>query len=94
MNYLELNDLVGISDGGTSHPKWPTKRRLPYLELFHESGDGGRGVDEDDAEAAGRVHGGEAGEDVGAGAVPETDHHLHAKVVQHVHQVLADLQGM
>ena len=68
------------------------KPLLPYLELLHEGGDGRRGVDEDDAEAAGRVHGGEAGEDVGAGAVPQTDHHLHAQVVQHVHQVLADLQ--
>ena len=64
-----------------------------YLELLHEGGDGRGGVDEDDAEAARRVHGGEAGEDVGAGAVAQPDHHLHAQVVQHVHQVLADLQG-
>ena len=64
-----------------------------YLELLHESGDCRGGVDEDDAEAARGVHGGEAGEDVGAGAVAQTDHHLHAQVVKHVHQVLADLQG-
>ena len=63
-----------------------------YLELLHEGGDVGRGVDEDDAEAARRVHGGEAREDVGAGAVAEPDHHLHAQVVQHVHQVFADLR--
>ena len=96
--YVQVQRRRGGShhmDEGTTcgHMKGALSLPASYLELLHESGDRRGGVDEDDAEAAGRVHGGEAGEDVGAGAVAQTDHHLHAQVVKHVHQVLADLQG-
>jgi hypothetical protein len=69
------------------------QQQLLYLKLLNEGGLCCRGVDEHDPEAPGRVHRGKAGKDVGAGAVAQTNHHLHAKVVQDVYKVLANLEG-
>ena len=63
----------------------------PYRELIHHPGRGSGGVKQHYPETPGVVHDLEAGQDVGPGAVAQADDGLHSEVVQHVHEVLADV---
>ena len=61
------------------------------LEVGHHGGLVGRGVEQDDSHAAGRVHHSEARHHVGPGPVAQADHVLDPQLVEHGDQILAQV---